>query len=60
MVISTHTKRLNLIASPFGGIGGAPEWRKRTALAAHYLKRIADHGVDIGGRTVFLITGKPI
>jgi phosphate transport system protein len=28
------------------------------ALAVHYLERIADHGVDIGERTVFLITGE--
>jgi phosphate transport system protein len=55
-----YSETLNLIASPFGGIGGAPEWRTRTALAAHYLERIADHGVDIGGRTVFLATGQPI
>ncbi len=24
----------------------------------HYLERIADHGVDIGERTVFLVTGE--
>jgi len=24
----------------------------------HYLERIADHGVDVGGRTVFLVTGE--
>jgi phosphate transport system protein len=26
----------------------------------HYLERIADHGVDIGGGTVFLVTGQRI
>lgn len=26
----------------------------------HYLERIADHGVDIGGMTVFLVTGERI
>jgi len=25
-----------------------------------YLERIADHGVSIGGRTVFLVTGERI
>jgi phosphate transport system protein len=30
----------------------------RAALMVHYLERIADHGVDIGGRTVFLVTGE--
>ena len=28
------------------------------ALAVHYLERIADHGVDIGERTVFLVSGE--
>ena len=55
-----YSETLTRIASPFGGIGGATEWRTRTALAAHYLERIADHGVGIGGRTVFLATGEPI
>ena len=26
----------------------------------HYLERISDHGVDIGGSTVFLVTGERI
>jgi phosphate transport system protein len=26
----------------------------------HYLERIADHGVDVGGSTVFLVTGERI
>lgn len=30
----------------------------RTALAAHYLERIADHGVGIGACTVYLVTGE--
>jgi len=34
------------------------EWRVRAALTVHYLERIADHGVDIGERTVFLVTGE--
>jgi phosphate transport system protein len=37
---------------------GSPEWRVRAALTVHYLERIADHGVDIGERTVFLVTGE--
>jgi phosphate transport system protein len=32
----------------------------RAALMVHYLERIADHGVDIGGSTVFLVTGQRI
>ncbi|MDP9427112.1 MAG: hypothetical protein M3P37_14075, partial [Actinomycetota bacterium] len=40
------------------GKGGAPEWRVRAALMVHYLERIADHGVDLGERTVFLVTGE--
>jgi phosphate transport system protein len=32
----------------------------RAALIVHYLERIADHGVDIGGSTVFLVTGERI
>ena len=41
-----------------GAAAGAPEWRMRAALMVHYLERISDHGVDIGGRTVFLVTGE--
>jgi phosphate transport system protein len=32
----------------------------RAALMVHYLERIADHGVDVGGSTVFLVTGERI
>ncbi len=58
-----YSEALNLIANPpkgEDGGGGAPEWRMRAALMVHYLERIADHGVDIGGSTVFLITGERI
>jgi phosphate transport system protein len=56
-----YSEALNLIANPPSGAGsGAPEWRMRAALMVHYLERIADHGVDIGGSTVFLITGERI
>jgi phosphate transport system protein len=57
-----YSEAMNLIVNPsttngVGG-GGSPEWRIRAALIVHYLERIADHGVDIGGRTVFLVTGE--
>jgi phosphate transport system protein len=52
-----YSEALNLIANPSDGGAGAPEWRMRAALMVHYLERISDHGVDIGGRTVFLVTG---
>ncbi len=55
-----YSEALNLIANPSDGSGGAPEWRMRAALIVHYLERIADHGVDIGGSTVFLVTGERI
>jgi phosphate transport system protein len=55
-----YSEALNLIANPTSDGGGAPEWRMRAALMVHYLERIADHGVDIGGSTVFLITGERI
>jgi phosphate transport system protein len=55
-----YSEALNLIANPSDGHGGAPEWRMRAALMVHYLERIADHGVDIGGSTVFLVTGERI
>jgi phosphate transport system protein len=54
-----YSEALNLIANP-SEAGGAPEWRMRAALMVHYLERISDHGVDIGGSTVFLITGERI
>ena len=54
-----YSEALNLIASPPDG-GGSPEWRMRAALMVHYLERIADHGVDIGGNTVFLVIGERI
>jgi phosphate transport system protein len=53
-----YSEALNLIANPAANGGGDPEWRMRAALIVHYLERIADHGVDIGGRTVFLVTGE--
>jgi phosphate transport system protein len=55
-----YSEALNLIANPSASGAGAPEWRMRAALIVHYLERIADHGVDIGGRTVFLVTGERI
>jgi phosphate transport system protein len=55
-----YSEALNLIANPPAHGAGAPEWRMRAALTVHYLERIADHGVDIGGRTVFLVTGERI
>jgi phosphate transport system protein len=55
-----YSESLNMIVNPSktNNGGGSPEWRIRAALVVHYLERIADHGVDIGGRTVFLITGE--
>src|SRR5215217_6504369 len=53
-----YSEVLNLIVNPFDEHGGAPEWRMRAALMVHYLERIAAHGVSIGGRTVFLVTGE--
>jgi phosphate transport system protein len=55
-----YAEALNLIANPSEGGGGDPEWRMRAALIVHYLERISDHGVDIGGSTVFLVTGERI
>src|SRR5918995_1507865 len=55
-----YSEAMNLIANPSDGDGGDPEWRMRAALIVHYLERISDHGVDIGGRTVFLVTGERI
>lgn len=53
-----YSEAMNLIVNPVKEGGGSPEWRTRAALMVHYLERIADHGVDIGGRTVFLVTGE--
>jgi phosphate transport system protein len=57
-----YSEAMNLIVNPSTTSegGGSPEWRIRAALVVHYLERIADHGVDIGGRTVFLVTGERI
>ncbi|MGB3682984.1 MAG: PhoU domain-containing protein [Rubrobacteraceae bacterium] len=55
-----YSEAINLIANPTRGGGGDPEWRARAALMVHYLERIGDHGVSIGGRTVFLVTGERI
>jgi phosphate transport system protein len=55
-----YSEAMNLIANPPGEGVGAPEWRMRAALIVHYLERISDHGVDIGGSTVFLVTGQRI
>ncbi|WP_273841472.1 phosphate signaling complex PhoU family protein [Rubrobacter calidifluminis] len=55
-----YSEALNLIANPPEDRPGSPEWRMRAALIAHYLERIADHGVDIGAGTVFLVTGERI
>ena len=55
-----YSEAMNLIATPSDGGGGAPEWRMRAALMVHYLERISDHGVDIGGSIVFLVTGERI
>jgi phosphate transport system protein len=55
-----YAEAMNLIANPSEGGGGDPEWRMRAALIVHYLERISDHGVDIGGSTVFLVTGERI
>ena len=55
-----YSEVMNLIANPPAGAGGAPEWRVRAALMVHYLERISDHGVDVGGSSVFLVTGERI
>ena len=57
-----YMEAMNLIVNPSttNGGGGSPEWRIRAALVVHYLERIADHGVAIGGRTVFLVTGERV
>src|SRR5919206_992964 len=53
-----YSEAMNLAVNPGKDEIGSPEWRVRAALTVHYLERIADHGVDIGERTVFLVTGE--
>ncbi len=53
-----YSEAMNLIVNPSTNDAGSAEWRIRAALMVHYLERVADHGVDIGGRTVFLVTGE--
>ena len=55
-----YSEAMNLVANPSDGGGGEPEWRMRAALIVHYLERISDHGVDIGERTIFLVSGERI
>ena len=55
-----YSEAMNLIANPSDNRGGTPEWRMRAALIVHYLERISDHGVDIGERTIFLVSGERI
>jgi len=52
-----YSEAMNLVVNPAVS-EGSPEWRMRAALTVHYLERISDHGVDIGGSTVFLVTGE--
>ena len=53
-----YLEAMNLMVAPSAGGAGSPDWRVRAALVAHYLERIADHGVEIGERTVFLVSGQ--
>ena len=53
-----YSEAMNLVVNPSKDGASSPEWRVRAALMVHYLERIADHGVDVGGRTVFLVTGE--
>ena len=54
-----YSEAMNLAVNPADKAeAGDPEWRVRAALTVHYLERIADHGVDIAERTVFLVTGE--
>src|SRR5918997_591880 len=55
-----YSEAMNLIANPSDGGGGAPEWRMRAAPMVHYLGRLSDHRVDIGGGTGFLGPGERI
>ena len=53
-----YSEAMNLAVNPGKNDRGSPEWRVWAALTVHYLERIADHGVSIGERTVFLVTGE--
>jgi phosphate transport system protein len=53
-----YSEAMNLMVNPGKEEASSPERRVRAALKAHYLERIADHGVDIGGGPVFLVTGE--
>jgi len=54
-----YSEGMNLAVNPGNKErAGSPKWRVQAALTVHYLERIADHGVDIGERTVFLVTGE--
>ena len=54
-----YSEAMNLAVNPANREkAGSSEWRVRAALTVHYLERIADHGVDIGECTVFLVTGE--
>jgi len=54
-----YSEGMNLAVNPGDKErAGSPKWRVQAALTVHYLERIADHGVDIGKRTVFLVTGE--
>src|SRR5919199_4239320 len=54
-----YSEAMNLVVNPVEDKASSPEWRVRAALMGHYLERIADHGVDIGGRTRFPRTREP-
>src|SRR5918998_1552168 len=51
-----YSEAMNLAVNPGKEGIGSPEWRVRAALTVHYLERIADHGVDIGGGARFLLS----
>ena len=53
-----YSEVMNVAVNPNKEGSGSPQWRVHAALSAHYLERIADHGVDIGEQTFFLVTGE--
>jgi phosphate transport system protein len=50
--------KIMALASSNGAAVGSPGLCVRAVLIAHYLERIADHGVGIGRSTVFMVTGR--